>query len=195
MSFELTSIVESYGKVIDCRCLSFAFEFYQLSDKLVVDLSTDLVVWLDELLKEGFISKRFDMNYKSTTAAKALSQLKEMVQVRHGWSYGQAAYVVSSTVYNLKTMNSYIGKRRTELMKGDVHSGLSVDYPLYWKELFPNGREDSDSIKQKIQCIFREENRKEMSLYNLSDVQAFVSICPYQNDCTLFYGAYFALTA
>ena len=100
MSLELISTAEHYGEAIDCRCLSFAFEFYQMSDKLIVDLSTEMVLWLNSFLKDGFISKRFDMHNKSITVEKALSQLKMMVQLQKGWSYGQEAYAASSIVYN-----------------------------------------------------------------------------------------------
>ena len=54
MSLELISTAEHYGEAIDCRCLSFAFEFYQMSDKLIVDLSTEMVLWLNSFLKDGF---------------------------------------------------------------------------------------------------------------------------------------------
>ena len=63
MSLELISTAEHYGEAIDCRCLSFAFEFYQMSDKLIVDLSTEMVLWLNSFLKDGFISKRFEVVY------------------------------------------------------------------------------------------------------------------------------------
>ena len=190
MSLELISTAEHYGEAIDCRCLSFAFEFYQMSDKLIVDLSTEMVLWLNSFLKDGFISKRFDMHTKSITVEKALSQLKIMVQLQKGWSYGQEAYAASSIVYNQKTMSNYSRRKRTELIKGDIHSGVSVDYPQYWKELFPNGREDDDSIKRKIHRIFKEKNRNEISGYCLSDVQALLSICPYWNEPKSFWGSF-----
>ena len=191
MAFELQSTAEYYGELIDCRALTFSFEFYQFTEKMAIDLSTELLFWMEELLKEGFIIKRASLKNRNTTVEKALIELKECIQSHVGWDYILSAYVVSPIVYNKKTMTCFERKKNLELPAvSGIDLGVSPGYPQYWKELFPNGREDDEMIRQKIIRLFREEGRRYKNEYCYCDIQSLISIHSYRNNRNLFYGSY-----
>ena len=190
MAFELQSTAEYYGELIDCRALTFSFEFYQFTEKMAIDLSMELVLWMEELLKEGFIRKRSSKK-RNVSVEKALQNMKEDIQEGKGWSYVLEAYVSSSSVYNQKTMTCFERKKDLELPAvSGIDLGVSLDYPQYWKDLFPNGREDDEMIRQKIIRLFREEDRIFKNYYCPCDIQSLISIHSYHNNRNLFYGSY-----
>ena len=191
MAFELRSTAEYYGELIDCRALTFSFEFYQFTEKMAIDLSTELVLWVEEWVKEGFITKRFSRENKNTTMEKALIELKGRIQSQRGGSYGLEAYVVNSIVYNKKTMTGFERKKHLELPTvSGINLGVSPGYPQYWKELFPNGREDNELIRQKIIRLFREEGRIYKNEYCSCDVEAYLCVGTYCNNKKSFYGSF-----
>ncbi len=187
MEINFRSTTEQIGEIIDCRCLIFAFEFYQLPTNSIEDLCTDVVRGVDNFLKDKFVRKQFDVFEKSITADKALKQLHDCIERTLPWSYRTEAFVLNTIVNNVKSMNKYMRTAEVVLAEKKLYLA-SRDYAEYWKKMFPNGRPDNESIRQNILRLFREENKKVMTGFGSPDVEASISIYPYKSDSQKYRG-------
>lgn len=188
MKETLISTVEHCGEVIDCRCLTLAFEYYDFSDKEVMMLLHDIIQWLEQLSMDVMISDR-TINGKHSSKEKAYSTAKSSFAEYQWLSYAQDLFVTSSIIHNQKTLNSHIRKIRTGASV--ALPSMSVDYPDYWEHLFSSGTESSDVIKDKLLSIFREKHKHAINYYPLPDVQMLYTAIPYAKHNERFYGRFF----
>ena len=187
MDVQYISTAPCAGEVIDSRCLTLSYEFYELPYGKTADLLSVTDNWVSELLRDGFISKRYPQKRMRLMPLGATNPIPINTA-----TFRYEAFAISSRVYSASTMKSYL----KDLKMGAFFStnklpDVSVDYPAYWDRLFPSGKESPTQIKEKILRIFSEENRKLMTNYTLPDVQASFIAAPYESNPNQYYGRFF----
>lgn len=183
MANEYRSTALYYGNCIDCRALTFAFEFYQLSFNQLTSLALDIFTWLETIIDDRFVAKWY-LNDKAVRCHNFVNQLQQVDFTCEG-------FVKSPLIFNSSSTNKY----RSYVQRGiyslqNVDPRLSIDYRTYWNSLFPNGRIDSGEIPPKIAQTFHAKNRQHNSVYIMPDIQVLFFSHQYTAHPGLYYGSF-----
>lgn len=189
MGTSFISTVGHYGEIIDCRCLTLAFEYYDFTKTEVMSLLQDTVQWVEQWTDGTFISER-TINGKRFSKENAYSVAQNLFSQRQWLAYGQDFFAISNNIYNKKTLNSYLKKIRTGTIP--ARQRMSIDYPDYWEHLFSFNKELSSAVVvENILTIFREKGKCPLSYYPLPDIQMLYTALPYKQHCGKYYGKFF----
>ncbi len=182
------SVAGCFPEPIDCRLVQIELEFYDLPRSKTIEFCETVITWNEQMTGEGFVKRRHLKN-RCVSLERLLKSLHEL-QSNTGWSYWQDAYVISHVVNNAKSISQF--ERNVKIAQSLGMTPLlscSLDYPLFWGSLFPNGKEAAESIRQKVIRIFQEENKVDTGSHLQTDVSAFISIAPYSVCPDLYHGS------
>lgn len=182
-----TSVAERSGEIVDCRCLSLAFEYYNLSYHDVLKLLHNSTQWLDELFGNALISAR-TINGKRVAKEKMCSASCEFFTANHWLIYSQDSYVVSSIVHNQRTLTAFLKNIRSGINSSSP--GMSMDYPEFWEQLFNQESESAASVREKVLSIFQEKKKCCLNYYSIPDLQVLYCASPYAKNNERYYGSF-----
>lgn len=156
---QYTSMAMTSGEIVDCRMLYLEFEFDQLTQSQLNNLSELCFDGMQELTDGISVSVWEWVNWHDRRKTKKKQKVLENIrQAKQSYSFSVAGYFLSDIVYDNRTLKRYEKMMNTDCTIPWASTEISVDYPDIYRELFADVS-SPQRLKENLLKIFHEPER------------------------------------
>ncbi|MBQ3505021.1 MAG: hypothetical protein IJA75_10030 [Oscillospiraceae bacterium] len=194
MSDQFVSSVHFINQAIDCRQLTLSIRYSFLNQDVLSTMIKKILHHLHVITEDHFVFCWYRNGKRIKHKRDMLSQ-DWMIIDNSGMRIAFDAYVMNQITCNSSTILKYqkelpscFHKYQTQFRIAPYALESSVDYPVFFDELFTNVRQGNDQIINNIINIFRAEDRKLLGFHKHPDLCGQMHAEPYMEHPGLFYG-------
>lgn len=181
--FAEDSYVNHIGQPVDCRYLSMAMEFCELTTKEAISLAMNTATWIDELLKQDFHSV-WRLNRRGIKIRDLPATFLANLESMDSFSLLMEAFVRNSYIHGAGSFR----KMRSSMQKmiGELYS--SDTFIKYWNTHFSEIKNNRPELRRQIVQLFHEKNMMLIAKNGNLDSQALIRVSRHSHNRELFYG-------